>query len=108
MTTTDDRLQRLADAYGVEPTLDRIASAIVARTAISAGQNELGPVQAIVSFSVLRDDAWSALEDGEAWPPGLTAEIVGVVAAANPAMPPETLTGIARADLQAALRVRSS
>jgi hypothetical protein len=100
-----ERLHDLANAYGVHPTLESVADAIINRTAVTGAVNERKPVFEVVGFIVRDEGTLSALASGNAIPSDLHDEMVTAVATHGPAMPPNVLVDLVLADVRVVLSV---
>ena len=89
-----DSLQQLADAYGVERTLDGVADAIIRVTSIHVGTKQRVSVTAVVSWLIQDDDTITALKDGDAIPAELVDNMIATVERHGPPMRARSLVDI--------------
>lgn len=102
-------LQRLADAFGSEATLDAVADAIIARSRkdlshLSSGYNERGSVLGIVSVLVDHGGALAALEEHGPLPSDTFEAMQQQVHAHPPeTIEPDAFVGIVMSQIRAVL-----
>jgi hypothetical protein len=99
--TPEDRLQQLADAYGVSDTFDDVADAIIAkkRPQLTYGENERRAVIALVALLVENAGTMSALALGDALPANVVALMTKLVASHFVDVPPATMPAETFVDL---------
>lgn len=102
-------LQRLADAFGSEATLDAVADAIITRSQkdlswLTYGRNERGSVLGMVSVLVDHEGALAALENHDPLPQG-TVEAMSEQVRINPpeTIEPDAFLGIVLSQIRAVL-----
>jgi hypothetical protein len=99
-----DSLDRLAGLYGVDPTLDAVADAIIGRTDISHGINERAPVMAVVALLVRDPGTLDLMEAGDKLPLALRDEMTSTTDVHKPAMPSDLLVSLVLTDVNSILR----
>jgi hypothetical protein len=97
-----ERLQRLADAFGVDPTLEAVADAIIARTTIAAGANERNAVIAVVALLVRDEGTLTVIQ--EAGDSGKIKEEMAEAAALHSPQMPASLVNLVIVEVFSALR----
>ncbi len=101
----DDRLNQLADAYGVPSNLDAVTDAIISRSRpnLTHGANERNPVMNVVALLVNREGLLAATAANRPWPEESWKHITEVVARSNPPIGVENLIGAVLADVHSVL-----
>ena len=109
MNASGAALQRLADAFGCEATLDAVADGIIARSRkdlshLFSGYNERGSVLGIVSVLVDHEGALAALEEHGSLPSGTFEAMRRQVRAHTPeTIEPDAFLGIVMSQIRAVL-----